>query len=97
MTSGTRWEYCTVPMCNKKAAPKDQLNYFRIEVSKYPNRFTTFAHITKALKPGETKRFSKNPGISGNIVRIRNVDKSKRALTLCEVKVYVKETGISYS
>ena len=73
---------------------EDQLKDCRIEVSKYPNKFNTFADITTALKPGETKRFSKNPGVTGSIVRIRNVDRTRRALTLCEVKVYVKETGM---
>ena len=75
-------------------SPEDQLNHCRIEVSKYPNVFNTFADIRTALEPGESKRFSQNPGVTGSILRIRNVDKARRALTLCEVKVYVKETGI---
>ena len=77
--------------------PEDQLKNFRIEVSKDRNVFNTFAAIAKALKPGETKRFSKNPGVTGSVVRIINVDKEHRVLTLCEVKVYVKETGRIYS
>jgi len=77
---------------------EDQLERCRIEVLKDSNAFDPFADITVALKPGETKHFYKNPGITGSIVRIRNVDKARRALTLCEVKVYVKrrKQGITY-
>ena len=79
-------------------SPEDQLKRCRIEVSKDSNAFHKFADITVALKPGGTKHFFKNPGIYGSIVRIRNLDKARRALTLCEVKVYVKgrKRGITY-
>ena len=78
--------------------PEDQLERCRIEVSKDSNAFDRFADITVALKPGETKHFFKKRGITGSIVRIRNLDKARRALTVCEVKVYVKrrKRGITY-
>ena len=73
---------------------EDILANVRIEVSKGSARFETFAHITTALPPGKTKRFFKEPGITGRIVRIRNTDLARRALTLCEVKVYGNTHGI---
>ena len=65
----------------------ERLYGFVIEVQRDGNT-RECASVAGPLGLAETRRISCKPGAIGNIVQVRQTDKKRQKLTLCEVEVF---------